>query len=67
MESFLDPSWYYPQEELHALSPLLAEHGHVLMFGYESERRSSDSAEYMRDIGISPLLVGEVLSNPDHP
>lgn len=67
MKSDYDPSEFYSQAELEALSPLLAKQEQFLMFEYDRARWSSDPARYMRDIGISPLLVEEVMSNPDHP
>lgn len=67
MKSDYAPSEFYSQAELDALGPLLAKQQRILMFEYDRERWSSDPAGYMRDIGISPLLVGEVMSNPAHP
>lgn len=67
MKSDYDPSEFYSQAELEALSQLLVKQEQVLMFEYDRERWSLDPAGYMRDIRISPILVGEVMSNPDHP
>lgn len=67
MKSDYDPSEFYSQAELEALSPLLAKQGQVLAFGYDPELWSSNPAGYMHDIGISHLLIEEVMSNPDHP
>lgn len=67
MKSDYDPSEFYSQAELEALSALLAKQEQILAFDYDPERWSSDPVAYMRDIGISPLLIGEVMSNPDHP
>lgn len=67
MKSDYDPSEFYSQAELEALSPLLAKQRQVITFEYDPERWSSNPAGYMRDIGISPLLIGEVMSNPNHP
>ncbi len=67
MKSDYAPSEFYSQAELEALIPLLAMQGAVLLFEYDRERWSSDPSGYMCDIGISALLIGEVMSNPDHP
>lgn len=67
IKSDYDPAEFYSQEELDALSPILAMQGQILQFEYDRERWSLDPAGYMRDIGISSLLVGEIMSNPSHP
>lgn len=67
MKSDYDPSEFYSRAEQETLGPLLVRQREVLTFEYDSERWSSNPAGYMHDIGISSLLIGEVMSNPDHP
>lgn len=66
-KSDYSPLEFYSRAELEALNSLLVRQSEILTFEYDPERWLSNPAGYMHDIGISSLLIGEVMSNPDHP
>jgi hypothetical protein len=60
------PHEFYSAQELERLVPLLAGEEEVLAFRFDFEQWESDRAGYLLGVGISPLLVHEVTTNPDH-
>ena len=60
------PEDFYSTNELTYLAPLLAQEAEALAFTFDSERWTADPYRYLHDIGINPLLIHEVITNPDH-
>lgn len=60
------PEDFYSTDELDRLAPLLAQEAELLSFEFDRERWRLDPTGYMSDIGISPLLIHEVMTNPHH-
>lgn len=64
--------WDYPPEEFYSVSeltylaPLLAQEADALAFEFDDERWVADPFRYLLDIGLSPLLVNEIRTNPAH-
>jgi 5-methylcytosine-specific restriction endonuclease McrA len=64
--------WDYPPEEFYSaneltyLAPLLAQEAEVLAFEFDNERWVADPFRYLRDVGLNPRLIHEVMTNPDH-
>lgn len=61
-----DPSEYYSDDELSFLATLLERQKEVLAFDFQEDRWLADPISYLLEIGISPLLVEEISTNPDH-
>lgn len=60
------PSEYYSDDELSFLAVLLEQQHEVLGFVFREDRWLAEPLSYLREIGISPLLIEEVSTNPDH-
>lgn len=60
------PEDFYSSDELAYLAPLLAQETAVLAFKFEMARWAADPFSYLRDIGLNPLLINEVRTNPEH-
>lgn len=60
------PEQFYSQDELIHLAPLLAQEAEVLAFEFEERRWAADPFRYLHDIGLSPLLIEEIRTNPHH-
>ncbi|AMO37170.1 HNH endonuclease [Thauera humireducens] len=61
-----DPSEYYSAKELELLTGLLEEERKVIGFVFCNDRWLDDPIAYLHEIGINPLLLCEVTTNPDH-
>lgn len=60
------PEEFYSSNELAYLAPLLAQEAEVLAFEFDEERWITDPFRYLHDIGLSPLLINEIKTNPEH-
>jgi len=60
------PDEFYSTDELAYLSPLLEQEAEILAFKFNEEHWVADPFRYLRDIGLSPLLINEIRTNPDH-
>jgi hypothetical protein len=60
------PEEFYSSNELACLVPLLAQEAEVLAFEFDNARWVADPFRYLCDIGINPLIINEVMTNPDH-
>lgn len=61
------PTDFYTEEELMKLQPLLDAQENLFDFKFDWKKWNSDSKGYYIYLGISPSLVEEVFTNPDHP
>lgn len=60
------PEEFYSSSELAHLQSLLDEEHEILKFNFDQERWTNDRLAYLRDVGISQILLSEVETNNDH-
>jgi hypothetical protein len=48
------------------LAPLLERQKEILSFQFNAKRWNEDPVKYLLEVGISPLLIHEITTNPEH-
>ena len=62
----LHPEEFYSQEELSRLKPILEKQFKVFNFEFDWNLWNTDPKEYLLFLGVDPILVSEMFTNPDH-
>jgi 5-methylcytosine-specific restriction endonuclease McrA len=62
----IPPSEFYSADELTHLAPLLERENQILAFQFDKDRWMLNPYTYLQEIGISRILISDVMTNPDH-